>query len=137
MYVLLIALRDPASYEFLKHLSQTKGDPQTASIAAAGLGSMFPSHVIGQDYNVVTSRRKEFMAMLMFAGAFLVVTAIVGLIRRKGARFAGLCLVAIVLNFGLGFLVYAEINRATLNRRSLDDAAQQAGTASLANHVLQ
>ena len=120
----LSALRDPASYAFLKHLSESHDDPQIASVASKVRDTLGPvhHHRTSTEYLSVTSRRVEFMSLLMMAGIVLMIAAIVGLIKRKGARFAALCVLAIILDFGLGLLVYAELNRGTLNRKSLHDA---------------
>ncbi len=120
----LSALRDPASYAFLKHLSESHDDPQIASVASRVLDTLAPvrHHHTSTEYLSVTSRRVEFMSLLMMAGIVLMIAAIVGLIKRKGAQFAALCLLAIILDFGLGVLVYAELNRGTLNRKSIQEA---------------
>jgi hypothetical protein len=118
----LSALRDPASYAFLKHLSESHDDPQIASVASRVLDTLAPVHHISPEYLSVTSRRVEFMSLLIVSGIVLMIAAIVGLIKRKGARFAALCILAIVLDLGLGVLVYAELNRGTLNRKSIQEA---------------
>ncbi|MDR3604258.1 MAG: hypothetical protein P4L38_06475 [Syntrophaceae bacterium] len=118
----LSALRDPASYAFLKHLSESHDDPQIASVASRVLDALAPVHHTSTEYLSVTSRRVEFMSLLIVSGIVLMIAAIVGPIKRKGAQFAALCLLAIILDFGLGVLVYAELNRGTLNRKSIQEA---------------
>jgi hypothetical protein len=118
----LSALKDPVSYPFLKHLSESGDDPQVTSSAASAMRSLTPAHSVSPEYYSVTSRRVEFMSLLMVSGIVLTIAAIVGLIKRKGAQFAALCILAIVLDLGLGVLVYAELNRGTLNRKSIQEA---------------
>ena len=118
----LAALRDPAAYPFLKQLSESRDDPQIASAAEAALSSLAPARSSSPEYYSVTSRRVEFMSLLMVLGMFLAIAAIIGLLKRKGAKFAALCLLAIILDFGLGFLVHAELNRGLLSRKSLRHA---------------
>ncbi len=118
----LSALKDPVSYPFLKHLSESGDDPQVTSSAASAMRSLTPAHSVSPEYYSVTSRRVEFMSLLMGSGIVLTIAAIVGLIKRKGAQFAALCILAIVLDLGLGVLVYAELNRGLLSRKSLQAA---------------
>lgn len=128
---ILSALRDPSSCAFLKHLSENKDDPQIASAASNILITLAPTRSIAPDYSAVTSRRVEFMSLLFISGIFLTIGAIVGLVKRKGARFAALCLLAITLDFGLGLLVYAELNRGLLNRKSMRRALNEGDLLTL------
>ncbi|MGC8659028.1 MAG: hypothetical protein ACP5U1_08135 [Desulfomonilaceae bacterium] len=118
----LVDLRDPATYSFIKHLSKKANEPQIAIKASKVLASLPLHRSISQEYYSVTSRRMEFMLLLLISGIFLSIAAIIGLIKRKEAKFAALCLLAITLDFGLGALVYAELDRGLLTQKFLKDA---------------
>lgn len=119
---ILSALREPTAYPLLNYLIKNKADPQVQAKASAAMRLLTPDSVISPDYFLVSSRRVEFMYLLMVSVMIMGIAAIVWLLNGKGVKLAALCLLALVLNFGLGLLVYAELNRATLAQNSVRDA---------------
>ena len=119
---ILSALREPIAYPLLKYLRENKQDPEVQVKATEAMRFLTPNSVTAPDYFLVTSRRVEFMCLLMISALTMGVAAIAWLLTGKGVKLFALGLLAVFLNFGLGLLVYVELNRGILTQNSLQDA---------------
>ncbi len=128
---ILSALREPVAYPLLKQMSENRDRSQIALRASDAIRSLIPKSVTANDYFVVTSRRIEFMYLLMFVGVMMGLAAVAGLLKLKSAKFAVLCVLALVLNVGLGLLVHAELERGAITENSLHNALQSENLSAL------
>ena len=98
------------------------GSYATEEEALEATRTLIPKSVTANDYSLVTFRRIEITYLLMFMGVIMGIAAIAGLLKLKSGKFAVLCVLALVLNVGLGLLVHAELERSAITENSLQKA---------------